>query len=827
MIEDSAAARSESPTPTPDAETLGERLAKLTLPVEGMSCAGCSAAVRGRLEALDGVAGANVNLATHKATVEYDGARLGPEDLIEAIRSAGYDVPEEAVANVTTAAGEAGVLSGVGEESAPSAAEAGEPSREERRYRSMLRRFWFSITAAIAVMLFSMPLMNGHGALAKADPMMAVLRPVAELMERLFPALATVDPVLLKGALGLLTLAVMVVGGGEFYSGAWRSLRHGTSNMNTLIALGTGAAFLFSVAATVAPGMFRAAGLPADVYYEAVAWILALVLLGKVFEAKAMGRTSSAIRRLLELGARTARVVRDGEEIEVPVEEIHVGDLLVVRPGEKIPVDGRVTEGNSAVDEAMLTGEPLPVDKAPGDDVVGATINTTGSFRMEATRVGRDTVLAQIVRLVEEAQGSRAPIQRLADRISAVFVPAVVGVAVLTFAAWMIWGPAPAVLYAMVAAVTVLIIACPCALGLATPTAIMVGTGKGAENGILIKGGEALEVAGRLTTVVFDKTGTVTRGEPTVGEVALAPAAAAEGLEDWKVLRWAASVEQRSEHPLARAVLAAAEERGVLVPPVEGFDSSPGRGVLGRVDGSPVVVGKEEWLTDHGVDTAPLSAAAEGAAAQGMTAIWVAFEGAVVGLLTVSDPPKEGAAEALARLRAQGLELVMLSGDRPEAVRTIAASVGVDRVIGGVLPGEKSAEIKRLQEAGEVVGMVGDGVNDAPALAQADLGIALGTGTDVAIEASDVTLVGDRLEGVGEAIALSRATLRTIRQNFVGAFFYNVLGIPIAAGVLYPAFGVLLSPVIASFAMAMSSVTVVSNSLRLRNWRPDRTAEPR
>jgi len=764
------------------------------------------------------VIGANVNLATSKATVEYEPGQVAPPELVAAIQSAGYAVPEGAL--------EAAVAEAAGEHaSAPAAMSDQAESREERRYRATLLRFWFSITSAVLVMVLSMPLMDGHGALAKADPMMAVLRPLARGIEALVPALATIDPTVLKIGLFVLTLAVMVIGGGTFYAGAWRSLRHGAANMNTLIALGTGAAFLFSATATFAPGLFRDAGLAADVYYEAVAWILALVLLGKVFEAKAMGRTSSAIRRLLEMGARTARVLRDGGEIEVPVEEIRVGDLLVVRPGEKVPVDGRVVEGASAVDEAMLTGEPLPVDKGPGDEVVGATINTTGSFHMEATRVGRDTVLAQIVRLVEEAQGSRAPIQRLADRISAVFVPAVVGVAALTFAAWMIWGPAPALLYAMVAAVTVLIIACPCALGLATPTAIMVGTGKGAENGILIKGGEALEIAGKLTTVVFDKTGTVTLGEPTVGEILLSEPSEsnddAVALEDWRVLRWAAAVEQRSEHPLAGAVLAAAEERGVLVPPVEGFDSAPGRGVRGTVDGQEILVGKEEWLTEHGVETAPLSGQAATAASAGKTTIWVAAGGRAVGLLTVTDPPKPGAASALARLREMGLELVMLSGDRPEAVQAMAASLGIERVIGGVLPGEKSAEIRRLQEAGEVVGMVGDGVNDAPALAQADLGIALGTGTDVAIEASDITLVGDRLDGVAEAITLSRATLRTIRQNFVGAFVYNTLGIPIAAGVLYPAFGVLLSPVIASFAMAMSSVTVVTNSLRLRKWTPE------
>ncbi len=808
---------------------------RLTLPVEGMSCAGCSAAVQRRLDQLDGVVEASVNLATHRATVTYDPSLLGPGELAEAVRAAGYQVPEGAVRRaLDRAAGE--------EEGAPAAApdarESEEESREARRYRLLLSRFWLSITGALAVVFLSLPLMEAPGGpgqslagLAKADPLMAALHPLAAAVGRAFPALDGLSPGALKEILFVLTLAVMVVGGGEFYAGAWRSLRHGTTNMNTLVALGSGSAFLFSALATFAPGLFLRAGLPADVYYEAVAWILALVLLGKVFEARAMGRTSSAIRRLAELGARHARVLRGGEELEVPVEEIRVGDRLVVRPGEKVPVDGVVIEGASAVDESMISGEPVPVDKEPGDEVVGATINTTGSFRMEATRVGRDTVLAQIVRLVEEAQGSRAPIQRLADRISAIFVPAVVAIALVTFVIWWALGPAPSLLYAMVASVTVLIIACPCALGLATPTAIMVGTGKGAENGILIKGGEALEIAGRLTTVVFDKTGTITRGEPRVTDVVTGEALSGDGPEaesvpdgvpeSWRLLRWAAAVEQRSEHPLARAVLAAARERDVLVPPASDFDSSPGHGVAGTVDGREVLVGKEEWLAGRGVDPAPLRQAAEAASGRGQTVIWVAVDGRAAGLLAVSDPPKPGAAAALARLRSMGLELVMLSGDRQEAAEAVAAEVGIERVFGGVEPGEKSAVVRRLQERGEVVGMVGDGVNDAPALAQADLGIALATGTDVAIEAADVTLVGDRIEAVAQAIALSRRTLRVIHQNFVGAFVYNVLGIPVAAGVLYPAFGLLLSPVIGSFAMAMSSVTVVTNSLRLRHWRPE------
>ena len=771
-----------------------------------MSCAGCVAAVERRLRAVPGVARADVNLVTARAAVAFDPARAGRAELIEAVRQAGYSVPEApapaAAAKGTRAASEGGEVAAVAEDPAA------------RAYAVLRRKLFFALPAAVVAMLASMPLMHAGGALGGADLFLRLIAPLDGVVRAVLPWLYRVDPTTLKLALFALTVAVMAWPGAQFYAGAWRSLRHRAANMNTLIAVGTGAAFLYSAAATFAPGLFNRGGLPADVYYEAVVWILALVLLGRVLEARAMGRASSAIRALLDLAPPTARVLRGGEEIAVPAADLRPGDRVVVRPGEKIATDGAVEEGRSSVDESMLTGEPVPVAKEPGDQVVGGTVNTTGALVFRASRVGRDTVLAQIVRLVEGAQRSKAPIQRLADRVAAVFVPAVIAVAVVAAGVWAIWGPEPRLLYALVAFVTVLIIACPCALGLATPTAILVGTGKGAENGILIRGGEALEVAHKLTTVLLDKTGTVTAGKPAVVEVIPAPR-----IDRERLLRLAAAVERRSEHPLAAAVVAA----GGAAPSAataEAFSSSPGEGVSGRVDGAEVLVGSAAWLRRSGVDTAPLEPEADRLAAAGRTAVWVAVDGAAAGLLGVVDPVKPGAADAVGRLRRMGLEVVLLSGDRRAAAEAVAREVGIERVLAEVLPDGKAAEVRRLQSEGRIVGMVGDGVNDAPALAQADLGIALGTGTDVAIEAAGITLIGGDLRGAARAIELSRATVRVIRQNLFGAFVYNALGIPIAAGALYPFFGILLSPVFASLAMAMSSVTVVGNSLRLKGWRP-------
>jgi Cu+-exporting ATPase len=599
--------------------------------------------------------------------------------------------------------------------------------------------------------------------------------------------------------------------------------------MNTLIALGTGSAYGFSVVATVAPGLFTRAGLVPDVYFEAVAMIIALILLGKVLEARAKGRTSDAIRRLIGLQPKTARVLRAGSEIDVDVSALEVGDLVIVRPGERVPVDGTVVSGRSAVDQSLLTGEPLPVEKSAGDEVVGGTINGSGSFRFEATKVGRDTALAQIVRLVQDAQGAKAPIQRMADRIAGIFVPIVVAIAALSLVVWAVFGPEPRYVFALVSFVTVLIIACPCALGLATPTAVMVGTGAAAERGVLFRGGDALEIARDIRIVVLDKTGTVTAGRPALvgmqlrgsGEHDAESLEARRGVRDeQELLMLAASVERVSEHPLGAAIVEAADRRGIATSDVSDFASFGGRGIFGVVAGRRVLIGNRALMQESGVDIDALVEGAETEAATGRTPVYVAVDDVAQGLLVVADPIKATSAAAVAELRALGIEVIMLTGDNARTAEAVARDVRVDRVIADVLPADKARVVKQLQqERGVRVAMVGDGINDAPALAQADIGIAIGTGTDVALEASDVTLVGGDLGGVVTAVRMSRRTMRVIRQNLFWAFVYNAVGIPIAAGVLYPFAGVLLSPVFASAAMALSSVSVVGNSLRLRTRR--------
>jgi P-type Cu+ transporter len=635
-----------------------------------------------------------------------------------------------------------------------------------------------------------------------------------------------------------LTTPVVFYSGAQFYRGAWAALRHRSADMNTLIATGTGAAYLYSVAATVAPQLFATAaggaGHPAagahaaaPVYFEAASVIIALILLGRLMESRAKGRTNEAIRRLLKLQPGTARVVRDGREVDVPVEEVTVGDLLVVRPGERIPVDGVVEEGASAVDESMLTGESMPVERSAGAQVFGATINKTGSFTFRATKVGRETALQQIIRLVEEAQGSRAPIARTADVVSGVFTPVVIGIAIVTFVVWFVAAPGEArFTTALVNFVSVLIIACPCALGLATPTAILVGTGRGAEHGVLFKGGEALEAARGLDTVVLDKTGTITRGRPVLTDVI-----AADGFDGDELLRLAAAAERGSEHPVGEAVVRAAEGRG-LSPAGRAakFSAVAGHGVEAEVEGRRVLIGNPKLLRERGVAIADSNdgAGAAGApfgnpaptlAGEGKTAVFVAVGGRLAGLLAVADEIKPESAGAVRALRSQGLEVVMLTGDNRRTAGAVARAVGIESVLAEVLPEGKAAEIERLKTEGRRVAMVGDGINDAPALAAADVGIAIGTGADVAIEASDVTLIGGDLRGVAVALALSRATVRTVRQNLFWAFVYNALGIPVAAGALYPLTGWLLSPMLASAAMSLSSVSVVANSLRLRRWR--------
>jgi len=617
-------------------------------------------------------------------------------------------------------------------------------------------------------------------------------------------------------------VGVMAWAGRHFYARAWTAFRHHSADMNTLVAVGTGAAFLYSVIATVAPGFFLARGVAPDVYYEAVIVIIALVLTGNAFESRAKRQTATSLRALADLQPKTARVVRDAAEVDVPVEVVRSGDVVVVRPGERVAVDGQLESGESAVDESMITGEAIPVLKRPGDRVIGGTINRTGAFRYRATTVGADSVLAQIVKLMRDAQGSRAPIQRLADRISAVFVPVVVSLAIATFVAWFVAvhsggaGGGEAAVRAFAAAVAVLIIACPCAMGLAVPTAVMVATGKGAELGVLIKGGEALQRAGDVSTVVLDKTGTVTEGRPTVTDVVVVPGAALGGDD---VLRLAASLESSSEHPLADAVVRRARERGLALEAASGFRSVTGRGVEGHVSGDRVAVGSRDFVRELGVDPAPLDTDAERLATAGRTPVHVVVNGALAGLVAVADPIKPGARDTVRRLRQMGLDVVMLTGDDERTARAVAREAGIERVVAGVLPEGKVAEVKRLQGEGHVVAMVGDGINDAPALARADVGIAIGTGTDVAVEAADVALMRGDLAGVADAIRLSRRTMRTMKQNLFWAFAYNVVGIPVAAGALYPAIGLLLSPILASAAMAFSSVSVVGNSLRLRRFR--------
>ncbi len=616
-----------------------------------------------------------------------------------------------------------------------------------------------------------------------------------------------------------LALATPVVlwGGWPFFERAWASVVHRSLNMFTLIALGVGAAYGFSVVATLAPGIFpdsfRTDGAIA-VYFEPAAVIVVLVLLGQVLELRARGRTSAAIKNLLGLAPKTARRVENGEEVDVPLEHVHVGDLLRVRPGERVPVDGLVLEGRSTVDESMITGEPIPVEKAEGAPVTVGTVNGTGTFVMKAERVGRDTLLAQIVRMVSEAQRSRAPIQRLADKVSGWFVPAVIAVAIATFAIWGLYGPEPRLAHALVNAVAVLIIACPCALGLATPMSIMVGTGRGAEAGVLIRHAEALEVLERVTTIVVDKTGTITQGKP-----ALATVIASANADEREVLAAAGSLESVSEHPLAAAIVAAVRERGIPTQPVENFHSITGQGVVGIVGGRRVAVGNRALMQSEGADVKAMEEQADALRRQGQTIMFVAVDGRAAGLLGVADPIKTTSVDAIGALKHDGLRVVMLTGDNQTTADAVARTVGIDRVEADVLPERKAAVVKNLQAAGERVAMAGDGINDAPALAQADVGIAMATGTDVAIESAGITLVKGDLRGIVRARRLSQATMRNIRQNLFFAFVYNAAGVPIAAGILYPWFGMLLSPMIASAAMTFSSVSVIANALRLRRMK--------
>jgi Cu+-exporting ATPase len=769
--------------------------AKLNIPVTGMTCAACQARVQRVLEKMPGVDEAAVSLMTNTATVRFDPAVVDANALVERIRGTGY-----------------GAELPVDDRSAVEEQEVQDSARIKEA-KELRIKTGLSLIAGVVAMIVSMPLMvaNAHHGTGSADPVMrwtmVWLDPV---LRRVLPWLYSVPTAVISWSLMLLTAVVMVWAGGRFYVRAWKALRHRSADMNTLIAVGTGAAFLFSVFATVAPQVFISRGIAPDVYYEAVIIIIAFILGGNALEARAKAGTSSAIRKLIDLRPRVARVRQDGIDRDTGLGDVQEGDEIVVRPGERLPVDGIVMTGTSAVDESMLTGEPLPVTKGIGDRVIGGTINRTGSFTYRATTLGASSVLSQIVRLMRDAQGSRAPIQRLADRVSAVFVPTILVISVVTFALWYVLADSAPLLRAFTAAISVLIIACPCAMGLAVPTAVMVATGRGAELGVLIKGGEALERAGSADTVVMDKTGTVTEGRPAVVALKVLPPNREEEL-----LALVGSLERGSEHPLASAIVESASARGVSFSTVESFAAVPGKGVTGVVNGRALVVGNASLMKEWGVETDVLRDWVNERTARAESVVFVNVDGKLAGALTVADPVRSTSSVAVRRLRDAGLDVVLLTGDVPETAHAVAREVGIERVIAGVLPAGKVDAVRKLQEEGHVVVMVGDGINDAPALARADVGVAMGGGTDVALEAGDIALLRPDLGAVADAIALSRRTMQIMRQNLFWAFIYNVLGVPIAAGVLYPTLGLLLSPILASAAMAMSSVSVVTNSLRL------------
>ncbi|TDN37067.1 copper-translocating P-type ATPase [Hymenobacter sp. UV11] len=757
----------------PPAPTAGTETA--TLNIEGMTCASCSNFVEKALSRTPGVKSATVNLASEKATIEYLPGQVDRAGLKAAVEQAGYGVHESSPAVA------ANVL----------ASDEELDARKAAAYQTLKRRFQVAVALAVVIM------------------------PLSMLM--LWPAMMSrISTPVLNYVLLALTLPVLLYSGREFYVSAWNGLTHRTASMDTLIAVGTGAAFLYSLAATLIPHWFMQHGLMPEVYYDTTATIIALILLGKVLESRAKSKTSAAIKALMGLQARMARVVRNGQEVDLPIEQVVVGDEVVVRPGEKVATDGTILTGNSAVDESMLTGESLPVEKKAGDNVFGATLNKTGSFRFRVSKVGAETMLSQIVKLVEEAQGSRAPIQQLADKVSAVFVPVVIMIAIATFVVWFDLAPeASRVPLALVGFVAVLIIACPCALGLATPTAIMVGTGKGAEHGVLIRNAEALEKAEKVTTVLLDKTGTITRGEPSVTDFLTT-----NGDTPAHLLPLLAAVERQSEHPLAEAVVRYADTQGGSRLTATAFQAYEGRGAGATVDGQVILLGNRRLLSEHNV---VLSTDTEQQAmqllSQAKTVLYAAIGGHVAALIGVADTVRESSRAAIQAMQADGIEVVMMTGDNQQTAAKVAEQVGIKRYFAEVLPADKAVKVKELQAEGRVVAMVGDGINDAPALAQADIGLAMGGGTDVAMEAAGITLMRSDLQGVVTAIDLSRQTMRTIKQNLFFAFVYNTLGIPIAAGLLYPFTGWLLSPMLAAAAMALSSVSVLTNSLRLRGYK--------
>lgn len=741
---------------------------KATLPVGGMTCAACVRRVENGIKKTEGVTSVAVNLATEKVTVEYDSDVVSLSVIKKQIIDLGYKVFE--VEKETS--------------------QDREREAREREMKKLTNDFILAAILTTIVMIGSLPHMIGEWG-------------------HWVPEILTMPLTLL-----LLTTPVQFISGWRFYKGAYAALSHGASDMNVLVAMGTTSAWVYSAAMTLFPNFLTGLGFPYQLYFDASTMIVTLILLGRLLEAKAKGKTSEAIRRLMGMQPKTARVIRNEQEMDIPIEDVVLGDIVVVRPGEKVPVDGEIISGRSALDESMLTGESIPVEKSVGDEVIGATINKTGTFRLKTTKVGKDTMLAQIIRLVEEAQGSKAPIQKQVDIIAAYFVPAVVIIATISFIIWYNFGPEPSLIFALTTFIAVLIIACPCALGLATPTAIMVGTGKGAENGILIKGAESLETAHKIDTIVFDKTGTITHGEPSLTDLIVN-----EGLKEDEVLSLIASVETGSEHPLGEAIVRAAREKGLELVEPDDFEAIPGHGIAAKVLDKNVLIGNLRLMKSKNVEiTDSMLSQADSLADEGKTPMFISIEGKAAGIVAVADTVKETSLKAIKYLKKMGIEVIMLTGDNRRTAEAVGRQVGIDRVLSEVLPEHKAQEVKKLQEEGKTVAMVGDGINDAPALAQANVGIAIGTGTDVAMEASDVTLIRGDLRGVPTAINLSKATMTKIRQNLFWAFAYNVILIPVAAGILWPFFGILLNPMLAAAAMAFSSISVVLNTLRLRTF---------
>ena len=820
----------------------GANPARIALPIADVHRSGAPALERA-ISAIPGVTAANVNVKDGRVFVDYDPSRAIVANVVAAVRSAGFtpdgqsmrlkvsglycaecvvkiedalkavpgvlDASMSAASNevrvdYTPAVGDLKVLTQAVERAGPytatRAAEASEPELDQeaqataREYRSLMHKWWFAAAVGAPTMILSYPYL---------------IPGLRDWLPRGSAALWWVWAVM-----GIASLAVLIYSGSQFFVGMWEGLKHRSANMHTLIAVGTGVAWIYSTIALVFPQIFPSEEMT-DVYYDVTVVVTALVVLGLAMELKAKGRTSEAIKKLIGLQAKTARVVRDGKEVDIPVEEVLVGDVVIVRPGEKIPVDGVVVDGQSAVDESMITGESLPVSKKVDDEVIGATINKTGAFKFRTTRVGKDTALANIIRLVQDAQGSKVPIQRIVDKVSAYFTPAVMILAIIGFVAWYNFGPSPALTYALIVAVTTLIIACPCALGMATPMSLTTGVGLGAQNGILIRSGDALQSAAKLNAVILDKTGTITYGKPALTDVVLLA-----GWDEDDVLRLAATVEKASEHPLALAIVEGALSRGLALSEVTTFEAIPGHGVRATVERRQVLIGNLKLMERENIALDRLEAEARKLADDGKTPMYVALDGKAAGIIAVADTVKEDSKAAIAAMKRMGLEVVMITGDNERTAKAIARQVGVDRVLAEVLPQDKALNVQKLQLEGKKVAMVGDGINDAPALAQADVGLAIGTGTDVAIEASDITLIKGSLMGVVVAMQISRTTMRNVYQNLVGAFIYNTLGLPIALGVLYPFVGILLSPLLAALAMSFSSVTVISNANRLKRWKP-------